>query len=166
MIPAARRRGRHVCGAAGTKIRPEFVPRAVLNARYSSCSLLHAMPRRLRLSHTAPMRAIGRGKNRVLLIEADTQRRTQLATALVKSGIAVIAVGSIAEIERWPEGDVVVTDVERFTPWWVQVGASHVVVLADTAEQGVDACQRGASAWVPRTCNASLLIGTLRELGD
>ncbi len=100
----------------------------------------------------------------MLLIEADTKRRVQLATALAASGITVTAVASIAEIERWPEGDVVVTDSERFTPWWTEVGATHVVVLAETAEEGAAACERGASAWVPRSCSPDLLIGTLREL--
>jgi hypothetical protein len=100
----------------------------------------------------------------VLLIEADADRRVQLATALAASGITVVAVSSVAEIERWPAGDVVVTDSERFTPWWVQVGASHVVVLADTEKEGLDACARGASAWVPRSCSPDLLIGTLRGL--
>lgn len=100
----------------------------------------------------------------MLLIEADSGRRAQLATALAASGMTVVAVSSIAEIERWPAGDVVVTDSERFTPWWMQVGATHVVVLADTAEEGVDACERGASAWVPRSCSPDLLIGTLRQL--
>lgn len=101
----------------------------------------------------------------MLLIEGDSERRAQLATALAASGITVVAVASIAEIERWPEGDVVVTDSDRFTPWWVQVGASHVIVLADTAEQGVDACAHGATAWVPRTCSPETLIGTIRDLG-
>jgi DNA-binding NarL/FixJ family response regulator len=104
------------------------------------------------------------GENRVLLIEADADRRARLATALAASGMTVVAVASIAEIERWPEGDVVVTDSERFTPWWVHVGAKHVIVLADTAEQGVEACERGASAWVPRSCSPDLLIGMLRHL--
>jgi CheY-like chemotaxis protein len=123
------------------------------------------MPRRPLGSHATAMRATAQGKDRVLLIEADTERRTLLATALAASGITVIAVASVAEIERWPEGEVVVTDGERFTPWWVQVGASHIVVLAETAEQGVEACQRGASAWVPRTCSPDLLIRALRRLG-
>jgi DNA-binding NarL/FixJ family response regulator len=105
-----------------------------------------------------------RGRYRVLLIEADSERRARLATALAASGITVIAVASIAEIERWPDGDVVVTDGERFTPWWMQVGARHVIVLADSAQQGVEACQRGASAWLPRSCSPDVLIGTLKQL--
>jgi CheY-like chemotaxis protein len=100
----------------------------------------------------------------VLLIEADRERRAQLSTALAASGITVVAVASIAEIERWPEGDVVVTDIDRFTRWWIDIGATHVIVLADTAEQGLDACQRGASAWVPRTCSPATLVGTLRQV--
>lgn len=102
----------------------------------------------------------------MLLIEGDSERRAELATALAASGMTVVAVASIAEVERWPEGDVVVTDSERFTPWWVQVGASHVIVLADSAEEGAHACEHGASAWVPRTCSPEALIETLKELAE
>jgi DNA-binding NarL/FixJ family response regulator len=102
----------------------------------------------------------------VLLIEADSERRAQLGMALAASGITVVAVASIAEVERWPEGDIVITDSERFTPWWIEVGAAHVIVLADTAEQGIRACQQGASAWVPRTCSPQVLVGTVREIAS
>jgi hypothetical protein len=100
----------------------------------------------------------------VLLIEADPERRAQLSTALAASGMTVIAVSCIAEIERWPTGDLVVTDCERFTPWWTRVGAAHVVVLADSEEAGEDACHRGASAWVPRTCSPDALLGAIKDL--
>jgi DNA-binding NtrC family response regulator len=126
--------------------------------------VLDELARPRRCGAVQPRARESKGKDRVLLIEADTERRARLATALAASGLTVIAVASIAEIERWPEGEVVVTDGERFTPWWMQVGARHVVVLADTAQQGVDACRRGASAWLPRSCSPDLLIGTIRQL--
>jgi hypothetical protein len=101
----------------------------------------------------------------VLLIESDTERRAELSMALQASGIAVVAVGCVADIERWPAGDVVVTESDRFTPWWTHVGATYVIVLADTAEQGADACERGATAWIPRRCTPDTLVGALRQLG-
>jgi len=100
----------------------------------------------------------------VLLIESDAERRLQLRSALQASGIAVEAVACISDIERWPAGKVVVTDGERFTPWWTQVGATHVIVLADTAEQGIDACLRGATAWVPRGCAPAALVVKVHSL--
>lgn len=103
-------------------------------------------------------------KDTVLLIEADPARRAQLSTALAASGMTVMAVSCIAEVERWPTGDVVVTDSDRFTPWWTRVGAAHVVVLADSEAEGEEACHRGASAWVPRTCSPEALVGTIRDL--
>ncbi len=109
-------------------------------------------------------RRVAARKDTVLLIEADSARRAQLSIALAASGLTVTAVSSIAEIERWPAGDVVVTDGDRFTPWWARVGASHVIVLADSEQQGVAACERGATAWVPRTCSPDLLVGTVRGL--
>jgi DNA-binding response OmpR family regulator len=98
----------------------------------------------------------------VLLIEADPQKRTELAKALRESGVAVVAVERLAEVERWPAGDVVVTDGDRFTPWWTRVGAMHVIVLADTPEQGAEACRRGAARWILRASRAEEVVDVIR----
>lgn len=100
----------------------------------------------------------------MLLIEADTRRRTELAAAVRASGLPVVAVGRIAEVEEWPAGEVVVTEGDQFTPWWKEIGARHVIVLADSPEQGVEACERGATAWIPRTCSSEALVGIVRNL--
>jgi CheY-like chemotaxis protein len=101
----------------------------------------------------------------VLLVEGDYERRSQLSRALRDEGATVLAVSGIAEVERWPAGDVVVTESRRFTPLWKQTGAAHVVVLADTDQEGVDACVRGACAWIPRQSTPGALIGVLQGLG-
>ena len=101
----------------------------------------------------------------MLLVEADFERRIQLSKALREEGMPVLAVSGIAEVERWPAGDVVVTDSRRFTPLWKEIGAAHVVVLADTDEEGMEACVRGACAWIPRRCTPDLLIEILHDLG-
>jgi hypothetical protein len=106
------------------------------------------------------MRRVG-----VLLIERNHEHRTELTRALQAEGMPVLAVSGIAEVERWPAGDVVVTDADCFTPLWKETGAIHVVVLADTREQGVDACVRGACAWLPRRATPGDLISVLHGLG-
>lgn len=101
----------------------------------------------------------------MLLVEGNVERRARLSRALMAAGLSVRAVGGIAEVERWPAGDVVVTDSRRFTPFWKETGAAHVVVLADSTEEGTDACRRGASGWVPRHASPRALIDLLDELG-
>jgi hypothetical protein len=100
----------------------------------------------------------------VLLLESDPRRRVELAAGLRAASMCVEAVEGIAEISQWPQGDVVVTEAARYTPWWKTVGARHVVVLADTPEQGVDACARGATVWLPRQCSAAALVFILKLL--
>jgi hypothetical protein len=110
------------------------------------------------------MSAARRGEGRVLLLEADAERRMFLANHLRAAGMCVRAARRISEIKRWPAGEVVVTDAARFTAWWKFVGATHVVVLVETPEEGIHACARGASVWLPRTCSPGVLIETLRNL--
>ena len=94
----------------------------------------------------------------MLLIESDPDRRSRLAAALRSTGMPVIDVAHLAEVERWPSGDVVVTQAQSFTPLWKHVGASHVVVLADTPAEGIEACDAGATTWMPRTCEPTTLL--------
>jgi hypothetical protein len=101
----------------------------------------------------------------MVLIESDAVRRQVLAAALRDAGIAVIAVGSIAELERWPRGEVVVTESRQFTPWWREVEAAHVVVLADTAADGHRCCRGGAALSLSRQCPPGRLIAAALSLG-
>ena len=100
----------------------------------------------------------------MVLVESNARRRNQVASALRSAGITVVAVERIGELERWPVGDVVVTESAFGTPWWKLVGATHVVVLANSAHLGRKACSEGASAWVPRMCAPEVLLAVLREL--
>ena len=100
---------------------------------------------------------------RVVVIESDDGRRRHLSDALQSIGLTVVAVESVGEIERWPRGDIVVTHYARFTPWWKAVGATHVIVLVDDQAEGLDACQRGATLWLPHACNPDELIAAVRE---
>lgn len=101
----------------------------------------------------------------MLLVEADFERRNRLSRALRAEGLPVLAVSGIAEVERWPAGELVVTDSRKFTTLWRDTGAAHVVVLADTAEEGMAACDHGATAWIPRRCTPDAIIDALYDLG-
>jgi hypothetical protein len=98
----------------------------------------------------------------VLLVESDAIERRKLTLALRQAGLPVLDVSSIAEVERWPKGDIVITEAERFTEWWKSVGATHVVVLADTPEEGAAACAQGATIWVQRRAHPDRLVAILR----
>jgi hypothetical protein len=98
----------------------------------------------------------------MLLLESDADERRKLTLALRKAGLPVQGVGSIAEVERWPKGDIVITEARRYTAWWKKVGASHVIVLANTPEEGAAACAQGATVWVPRKANPDRLVAVLR----
>jgi DNA-binding response OmpR family regulator len=100
----------------------------------------------------------------MLLLESDADERIRLTEALEEAGLPVQGVSSIAEVERWPAGDVVITAAERFTTWWQEMGAAHVLVLANTPEDGAAACARGATMWVLRPCNTQQLVAAVRSI--
>ena len=102
----------------------------------------------------------------VLLIATGAKRRRAIADALRRLGFPVLAVGSVAEVERWPRGAIVVTDYARFSRLWAEVGAAHVVVLADSAADGAAACRAGASAWLPAECSLEALSRAVTGLHD
>lgn len=102
----------------------------------------------------------------MLLLESDSEERARLTEALQEAGLPVRGVSSIAEIERWPAGDLVITGVERFTSWWKEMGASHVVVIAGTPEEGAAACEQGATMWVLRPCDSEQLVAAVKSILD
>jgi CheY-like chemotaxis protein len=99
----------------------------------------------------------------VLLLESDVERREALVATLRAAGLPVVAFGTIAEIEQWPTGEVVVTDTDHYTPLWKDVGATHVIVLTDTPEEGLIACRQGATAWIPKR-SPRVILSMLRSL--
>jgi DNA-binding response OmpR family regulator len=100
----------------------------------------------------------------LLLIEPDEARLTILSVALRAAAIEVVGITRIAEVERWPSGDIVVTTGEHFCSWWRDVGASAVIVLSDTPEQGIEACAHGGTAWILRNCPPLALVALVRSL--
>lgn len=104
----------------------------------------------------------------VVLVDADDMRREQMASSLRAEGIRVVPASRIANLERWPVGEVVVTHVAHATRSWFGVGATHVIVLADTDEERSLAQRSGASAVVASQNPAALLsiLRILRTVAD
>jgi hypothetical protein len=90
----------------------------------------------------------------ILLIESDPIVLGRLLREFHAAGIPALGVTTIAHLERWPEGQIVITDLPHFTPWWRLVGAAQVIVLVDAAEHARGAMQHGASGWFLRSDSA------------
>ena len=92
----------------------------------------------------------------VVLVDGEDGRREKLMSLLRAEGIRVVPVSRVANLERGPGGDVLVTDMAHSTRWWIDVGATHVIALADTDEER-DLAQRSGAAVVARGKPAALL---------
>jgi DNA-binding response OmpR family regulator len=99
--------------------------------------------------------------NRPILLESDPVRLARLHGGLRDAGIDVVAVTRIADIEHWPSDTFMITDIDHFTPWWREVGATSVIVLANTREQGIAACQSGATKWLRHNCTVRQLLAAI-----
>lgn len=97
----------------------------------------------------------------VLLLDMDVHRRERLATALQERGFDVSVAGSIADLERWPSGQIVVVDAARFTPLWAQVGAVRVLVLSDSDTLINLTCEGVPCTWVPNAADPESLIAAM-----
>jgi hypothetical protein len=93
----------------------------------------------------------------VLVLDTDVQRRQRLATALRQRGFGVSVASSIADLERWPSGQIVVVDAARFTPWWATVGAVRVLVLSDSEIPVNVSCEGVPCTWIPHGDPDSLI---------
>jgi CheY-like chemotaxis protein len=71
----------------------------------------------------------------VVFVDDNDDRRQKLVQCLEREGIPVVSAGSVAELEGWPIGKVLVTHARAVTPLWFDMGAAHVVVLADSDEE-------------------------------
>lgn len=97
----------------------------------------------------------------VLLLVIDGHRRERLATALRQRGFDVSVASSIADLERWPLGQIVVVDSARFTPWWAEVGAVRVLVLSDSDTPINLTCEGVPCTWVPNATDPDSLIAAM-----
>jgi hypothetical protein len=97
----------------------------------------------------------------VLLLDLDARRRNQFASVLRGEGFEISVMSYIAEIERWPAGQIVVVDAARFTPWWIEVGALRVVVLSAAAVEETRVYNGVPCTWIPHGAGPDALIAAL-----
>jgi hypothetical protein len=97
----------------------------------------------------------------VLLLDLDTRRRNHFASVLRGKGFEISVMSYIAEIQRWPAGQIVVVDAARFTPWWTEVGAVRVVVLSATAVEESRMYNGVPCTWIPHGAGPDALIAAL-----
>ena len=98
----------------------------------------------------------------ILLLDMDVRRREQTARMLRECGFEISVKSHIAEIERWPVGQIVVVDAARFTPWWVEVGAVRVVIWS-AATAGESREYKGVPCmWIPDGSGPEALLAALR----
>lgn len=101
----------------------------------------------------------------VLATVSDTALRLMIEGACRQVGIPVVAVQHIADVERWPVDQIVVTDAEHLTPWWRAVGAVKVIVLAANLAEAMTGLRNGATAWIQIPMTRATMVGVLVAAG-
>jgi hypothetical protein len=100
----------------------------------------------------------------VVFIDGNDRRRRRLVNCLEREGIPVVAAGSVAELEGWPVGKVLVTHAASVTPLWFDMGASHVVVLADSDEERALAARMNHERATVANGEPAALLARLRTI--
>ena len=98
----------------------------------------------------------------VVLIDTDETRRVKLASCLAREDIPVRAATSLADLETWPAGEVLVTNVGSLSRF--ETGALHVVVLADSDEERAAAAAITGGPATVITGEPTSLLATLRTI--
>jgi len=97
----------------------------------------------------------------ILLLDLNVRRREQVAHILRERGFEISVKNYIAEIERWPVGQIVVVDAARFTPWWIEVGAVRVVIWSRAAAPESRVYKGVPCTWIPRGAGPEALLAVL-----
>lgn len=98
----------------------------------------------------------------MLVLLSDPGRRIDLTTLLRELRKDVTSAACIADIERWPQGQIVVTEPAFYTPFWFEVGATHVVVL----DSGIGTIRHDAVLCIPRDWPTSQIAACLAEIAS
>jgi hypothetical protein len=115
-----------------------------------STDAAHARPIQVASTFAAQVPVSSQRVASVLIIESNPELRAALVQACQERHIAARGILRIAEIEQWPAGQIVVTDVAHLTPLWKEVGARAVIVLVDRPEEGIAGLANGATEWLCR----------------
>lgn len=102
----------------------------------------------------------------VVFIDDNDARRQRLVTSLQREGIPVVAAGSVAELEGWPVGKVLVTHAASVAPFWFEMGAAHIVVLADSEEERALAATIAHERATVANGDPAVLLAKLRFIAE
>ena len=102
----------------------------------------------------------------VVFVDDNDGRREKLVQCLEREGIPVVSAGSVAELEGWPIGKVLVTHAGAVTPLWFDMGAAHVVVLADSDEERALASGIAHERATVANGNPAALLASLRSIAN
>src|SRR4026207_1802400 len=100
----------------------------------------------------------------VVFVDGNGGRREKLVKCLEHEGIPVVAASCVAELEGWPVGKVLVTQAASVTPLWFDMGASHVVVLADSDEERALAARLNHARSPVAGSDPTALLASLRSI--
>jgi hypothetical protein len=98
----------------------------------------------------------------VVLVDPVEVRRTALAACLTQEGIPVLEATRLADVEVWPVGKVLVTDVSSCPRF--NTGAAHVVVIANSDEERAEAAAITDGSATIVNEEPAALVATLRQL--
>jgi hypothetical protein len=84
----------------------------------------------------------------IVFLFPEPSQFTRLRHSLRIAGVPTLLARSIADIERWPVGGIVMTDLEHTTPFWKSVGVDRVLTVVQNRADGAEALRRGADQWV------------------
>ena len=93
----------------------------------------------------------------ILVVVSNSSQRAACVEAIRTAGVPVVGVGSVSEVEHWPQGQIVIADPEHVMPLWRTVGAIEVIVLAHNAEEWNTALGRGATGWLQLPVSSAAL---------
>lgn len=77
------------------------------------------------------------------------------------AGFIVDELAYIEDPDTLPAADVVLVELDQFPLVQAMRPSRAVVVIADEVRDGILACVRGASDWVPRSTHADYLVSTV-----
>ena len=98
------------------------------------------------------------------LVMTNAARSHEIAQACRAAGLSVQRVSSVSQLEQWPVGQIVMTDGDYVTPFWLDVGALEVIALVDDSE-GNSALNNGATRWLSNTSGADVVAASILRLG-
>jgi hypothetical protein len=101
-----------------------------------------------------------------VFIDDNDARRQQLVTSLRREGIPVVAASSVAELEGGPVGKVLVTHAASVAPFWFEMGAAHLVVLADSEEERALAARIADERASIANGDPAVLLARLRSIAE